>query len=132
LGGAIMTADPIRLAQITVAARDLDASKAFYKEVLGLTHLFDAPNVSALDIDGVRLLLTMRPDYAAPENPAVLFYLSTHSIEARQADWIGRGAEEAGAPHCVANLSGLEIWIAFVKDPAGNLIGLIEERAPVR
>jgi predicted enzyme related to lactoylglutathione lyase len=41
---------------------------------------------------------------------------------------IAAGAADGGAPHRIADLGGRAVWIAFILDPSGNRIGLIEER----
>ena len=117
----------LHIAQIVVPTRELDLAKSFYKDVIGLTHLFDAPNVCAFKVDDIRLLLTAQPNYAPPPS-GVVFYFSTQDIMARHLAWIERGARDGGAPQCIARLGVVEIWIAFVLDPSGNTLGLIEER----
>ena len=41
-----MPINPSHIAQIAIPVRDLDRAKRFYGEMLGLTHLFDAPPAS--------------------------------------------------------------------------------------
>lgn len=113
-----------RLAQVAVATRDLDASERFYTEQLGLRFLFRKPNIVALGAGDVRLLLSASPDVQAPSPPGVMFYLEAVPIEAVHAR-IGGGS----APTCVAQMNGVEIWIATVLDPSGIPVGLIEQRA---
>lgn len=38
-----MPLSPSHILQIAVPVRDLDRARAFYRDTLGLTHLFDAP-----------------------------------------------------------------------------------------
>ena len=64
-------ASEARLAQLVIGANDLAQSRRFYQEVMGLQHLYDGPQVSAFAIGGVRLLLTTRPGFRAPEQQGV-------------------------------------------------------------
>lgn len=46
------------IGQLAINAKDLPRAKAFYQDVLGLKHLFDAgPHMCFFDCGGVRLLL---------------------------------------------------------------------------
>jgi predicted enzyme related to lactoylglutathione lyase len=117
-----------RLAQLVIGAEDLAQSRRFYLEVMGLQHIFDGPQVAAFALGGVRLLLTTRPGFKAPEQQGVIPYLSCIGIEKRHAELLAAGAPDAGKPHRIAELGEIEVWIAFVRDPSGNMIGLIEER----
>ena len=128
-------ASEARLAQLVIGANDLAQSRRFYQEVMGLQHLYDGPQVSAFAIGGVRLLLTTRPGFRAPEQQGVIPYLACIGIDKRHAEMLAAGATDGGKPHRIAELRDIEVWIAFVKDPSGNAVGLIEERRrqrPVR
>jgi len=47
------------IGQIAVVCKDVGRASAFYRDVLGVRHLFDAgPNLSFFDSSGVRLMLT--------------------------------------------------------------------------
>ena len=41
---------------------------------------------------------------------------------------VGRGAADERGAELTARMPDHEVWIAFVRDPDGNLIGLMEER----
>ena len=41
---------------------------------------------------------------------------------------VARGAKDERAPQLAAKMSDHELWTAFVRDPDGNLVGLMEER----
>ena len=46
-----------RIRQIAINAHDVDRATAFYRDVLGLPHLFRAGQLSFFDCCGVRLML---------------------------------------------------------------------------
>jgi hypothetical protein len=39
-----------------------------------------------------------------------------------------KGATSERAPQLAAKMADHELWIGFLRDPNGNLIGLLEER----
>ena len=51
-----MNATPA-LGRIALSVRDMDRAVAFWRDTVGLTFLFQAPNVAFFDVAGVRLML---------------------------------------------------------------------------
>jgi methylmalonyl-CoA/ethylmalonyl-CoA epimerase len=39
-----------------------------------------------------------------------------------------RGAKFVDEPHLIARMSDHELWMVFLRDPDGHLLGLMEER----
>lgn len=118
----------IELGQIAVAVSDVARAKAFYVDVLGLRHLFDAgPNLSFVAAGSVRIMLTQPQGSGAPGKNSVL-YFKTSSLEEHFQSVVARGAKMEREPQLAATLSDHQLWIGFVRDPEGNLIGLMEER----
>lgn len=116
------------IGQIAITVRDVAAAKRFYADVLGLRPLFDAgPNLSFLAAADVRLMLTTPQGHGEVSKNSVL-YFRTPKIEADFAEIVRRGAPAESAPHPVAKLPDHELWLGFVRDPDGNLVGLMEER----
>lgn len=122
------------LHQVALRAPDLDVAVAYYRDVVGLRLLarFDPPGLAFLDLGGgTRLLL----EGAAP---ASMLYLRVEDIDAAFAAWSGAdGAEAVSEPHVIHvdadgafGPAGHEEWMAFVRDPAGNLLGLAQQRPP--
>ena len=46
-----------QIGQISINVHDLDRAVVFYKEKLGLKHLFTVPKLSFFDCGGIRLML---------------------------------------------------------------------------
>ncbi len=116
------------IGQIALTVSNVTAAKVFYHEVLGLKFLFDAgPNLAFLAAGGVRLMLTSEGGAGNVGKNSVL-YFRTPSAAASYEAVIGRGAEGERAPQLVAKMPDHELWMAFVRDPDGNLVGLMEER----
>jgi methylmalonyl-CoA/ethylmalonyl-CoA epimerase len=114
------------LAQIALTVTDLEAARAFYRDALGLAHLFDAGTMVFFDCGGVRLLVGTGE---AKPGGGTLVYFRVADVEGAVAELKARGAEIVQEAHLVAPMKSYDLWLAFVKDPAGNVLGLMEERA---
>lgn len=100
----------------------------FYRDVLGLKFLFTAgPNLAFLIAGTVRLMLTTAQGHGEPGKNSTLYFKVTN-LAATYAAVITRGAESESGPKLVANLPDHELWMAFVRDPEHNLVGLMEEK----
>jgi methylmalonyl-CoA/ethylmalonyl-CoA epimerase len=120
----------VSLVQIAQHADDLGRSAAFYTDLLGAgpTATYDPPGLVFFDLDGVRLLL----DAAAP---SALHYYAVADIDATVARLRAAGVPVESEPHVIFSHAdptlgpaGTDEWQAFVRDPAGNLVGLVELR----
>lgn len=117
-----------RIGQIAVVVNDVAKAKAFYVGVLGLELLFDAgPELSFLRAGPTRLMLTRPQGHGTPGANSVL-YFQVQDIEAVHARCIERGAISERLPQLTARMPDHELWIGFLRDPDGNLVGLMEER----
>jgi methylmalonyl-CoA/ethylmalonyl-CoA epimerase len=67
-------ASPTRIAQVAIAIHDLERAKSFYAEVLGLTHLFDAPPGLAFFQCGETRLMLSRPEGPETAGNSILYY----------------------------------------------------------
>ena len=118
------------IGQIAINVKDTARARAFYRDVLGLKHLFDAgPNLSFFQCAGVRLMLTTasKPEH---DNPGSIIYYKVADIAATHASMSARGAAFEAAPHLVATMPDHELWMAFLRDTEGNLLALMEEKRP--
>ena len=59
-----------RIGQIAINAYDVDRATAFYRDVLGLPHLFRAGQLSFFDCGGVRLMVGGRTCSASASSPS--------------------------------------------------------------
>ena len=116
-----------RVGQIAVNVHDVERATSFYRDVLGLKFLFAAPpGLAFFDCGGMRLML------ATPESPehdhrsSVIYYVVPNIADAYSA-LTARGVVFEDKPHVVARLENVEIWMAFLKDPDGNLLALMCE-----
>jgi len=114
--------------QIAITVSDVSTALPFYRDVLGLTFLFSpAPTLAFLAAGSVRLMLTT-PQGAGTAGHNSILYFKVTDIAATHAAIIGRGAKNERAPQLTARMPDHELWVAFVRDPDGNLVGLMEEK----
>lgn len=114
--------------QIAVTVSNVDDALGFYRDLLGLTSLFRAgPELAFLEVDGIRLMLTT-PQCAGTVGANSVIYFSVTDIVATHAAFVGRGATSERVPQLAAKMPDHELWIGFLRDPDGNLVGLLEER----
>lgn len=114
--------------QIAIAVNNVTEALTFYRYVLGLPLLFTAgPEPAFLDAGGVRLMLT-KPQGAGKVGENSILYFSVSDIGATHEAIVARGAKSERAPQLAAKMPDHELWNAFLRDPDGNLVGLMEEK----
>jgi catechol 2,3-dioxygenase-like lactoylglutathione lyase family enzyme len=114
--------------QIAITVSDVDAALDFYQRILGLDLLFRAgPNLAFLDADGVRLMLSTPQGAGAVGANSILYFKAT-DIETQHAEILERGGQEQRPPQLAAKMPGHDLWTSFLRDPDGNLVGLMEEK----
>ena len=114
--------------QIAITVSDVDTALPFYRDVLGLAFLFSpAPNIAFLAAGSVRIMLST-PQGAGSVGHNSLLYFKVTDIAATHAAIVGRGAKNERAPQLTVKMPDHELWTAFVRDPDGNLVGLMEEK----
>lgn len=125
-----MSAKPIvsEIRQIAITVSSIDAALHFYRDVLGLTFLFSAgADLAFLDAGGIRIMLTT-PRGAGAVGANSTLYFKVTDIEATHSALVARGAASEREPQLTARMPDHELWIGFLRDPDGNLVGLLEER----
>lgn len=125
-----LTLGPI--GQVARGAVDIARAERWYRDVLGLKHLFTAGTLAFFDCGGTRLMLESRSHAEAPElrNDSVL-YFRVNDIRAAHAELQRRGVEFLGAPHLIhRHRDGTEEWMAFFKDSEGGLLALMSQVGP--
>jgi len=116
-----------RIGQIAVPVKDLDRAVGFYRDVLGLPFLFQAPpGLAFFDCNGVRLMLDAVAE-AEHDHPASIIYYQVADIQSSWASVVERGAEVADEPHLIAKMPDHDLWMGFLRDTEGNTLALMCE-----
>lgn len=117
-----------KIGQISLPISSLEQSIIFYRDMLGMRFLFQAPpGLAFFDCDGVRLMLD-KPAKSSPETHSSLLYFSVDDIDAACDVLVARGVRFEAKPHLVAKLPDHELWMAFFRDPDRNLLALMCEK----
>lgn len=115
-----------QIGQIAVPVSDIDRAVAFYRDTLGMRFLFQAPpGLGFFDCAGVRLMLDA-PAKAAGLQSSVIYY-KVPDLQAAFETLSARGVTFEAKPHLLARLPDHELWMAFFRDPDGNLLALMSE-----
>ena len=116
-----------QIGQIALAVSDTDRSEAFYEHTLGLRKLYRYGALAFFDCAGIRLMLS------PPENGEPVT-VAQGAIYFRVADLVltvkalrEKGVAIVGEPHLTAPMPDHDLWMAFLRDPDGHLIGLMME-----
>ena len=100
---------------------DLMKAKEWYAAAFQVTPYFDEPFYVGFDIGGYELGLLPEEDPTTDKAESVVTYWGVEDIRGMYDHFIESGATEHEPPHNV----GGPLMVGTVKDPWGNIIGLI-------
>ncbi|MFB9186685.1 VOC family protein [Dactylosporangium sucinum] len=118
--------------QIHISVSDLDRSIPFYRDVLGIPFLFRVPGqpMAFFQSGDVRLYL------GQPESPRfqsnVLLYFTVDDIAAEYDRLTAAGVTIDEPPHVVHRDEASELWMAFLTDPDGQNLAIMQNRLTPR
>jgi methylmalonyl-CoA/ethylmalonyl-CoA epimerase len=114
------------IGQIAIPVTDIERAIAFYRDVLGMQFLFQAPpGLGFFDCGGVRLMLDGPAAELAGQSSVV--YYKVADLSDAFATLAARGVVFEADPHLIAKMPDHELWMAFFRDPDSNLIALMSE-----
>lgn len=117
-----------QIGQIAIPVRELERAVAFYRDTLGMQFLFQAPpGLAFFNCGGVRLMLDVPAD-EQPKRYASIIYYKVEDLPSAYETLKNRGVNFEQAPELVARMPDHELWMAFLKDPDENLLGLMWEK----
>ena len=113
------------IGQVAMRARDIDRAVAFYRDVLGMPFLFQAPPGLAFFRCGQVTLMLSLPEASEHDHPGSVLYFRMPDIEAAFRRLSERGVAFSGPPHAVHREPGRELRMAFFTDTEGNTLALM-------
>ncbi len=115
------------IGQIAIPVSDLSRAVGFYRDILGLQFLFEAPpQLAFFNCGGVRIMLDNPTDKEFASHSNIL-YFRTADIAASYEAFKAGGAEFIDKPHLVAKMPGHDLWMTFFNDTEGNTLALMSE-----
>jgi methylmalonyl-CoA/ethylmalonyl-CoA epimerase len=114
------------IGQIALTITDRARAVAFYRDTLGLPLLFEAPpDLAFFDCGGIRLMLS--PAEKPGESFSSVVYFRVEDIHAACEALGARGVQFEHPPALVAKMADNDLWMAFLRDPDRNVLGLMCE-----
>jgi catechol 2,3-dioxygenase-like lactoylglutathione lyase family enzyme len=117
------------LGQVARAVGDIARAEAWYRDVLGLPHMYTYGKLAFFDCGGTRLFLeeSANIEVGGLHNDSVL-YFRVDDINAAHGELTARGVEFIGAPHMIfKHPDGTEEWMAFFNDPDGKPLAIMSQ-----
>jgi predicted enzyme related to lactoylglutathione lyase len=111
--------------QIAVSAHDIERAVGFYRDKLGMKHLFTVlPNLAFFDCSGIRLMLSLpaKPEF---DHPSSVIYFNVDNIEQATETLSARGVQFEEQPLFVADMGTYDLWLASFRDSENNLMALM-------
>lgn len=121
------TASLTGILQIAITVTEIDRATAFYRDALGLPMLMTAPNMAFFNCGGVRLYLSSAQGSEHTGGNSFL-YFRTPDIDAFLADAKAKQVSIHQEPQVIAQMPDHDLWLMWIKDSEGNLLGIMEER----
>jgi DNA-binding CsgD family transcriptional regulator/predicted enzyme related to lactoylglutathione lyase len=116
------------IGQVSRTVRDIKEAEAWYRNALGLRHLYTFGSLAFFDCGGTRLFLSAENGASDAES---ILYFRVADIAAKHAELVSRGVEFKGAPHMIhRHADGTEEWMAFFVDPEGRSLALMSQVKP--
>ena len=113
------------IAQIAVTVSDLQRSKDFYQNVLGMQFLFDAGSMVFFQCGKIRFAIGTSATSVAPSG--TILYFRVPDIHSAHQALAAKGVVFTRAPFRVARMADHDLWLAPFRDPDGNPIELMCE-----
>lgn len=112
------------IGQIAVNAHDIDRAVAFYRDTLGMQHLFSVPpKMAFFDCSGIMLMLSL-PEKPEFDHPSSIIYFNVDDIQHAAKTLTDRGVRFEQQPTFVADMGSYDLWMAFFSDSENNMLAL--------
>ena len=116
------------IGQIGITVSDVEAALGFYRDILGLQFLFSPSSTLAfLSAGTVRIMLSTPQGDGTVGGNSILYFKVT-DLNSVFSEIINNGAKSEREPQLAAKMPDHDLWIGFIRDPDGNLVGLMEEK----
>ena len=117
-----------KIGQLAIVVSNVEQALSFYRDLLGLTFLFSpSENLAFLSCGETRIMLTT-PQGTGEVGKNSIIYFAVTDIAKVYENAINDGATLEREPSLTAKMPDHDLWIGFLKDHDGNLVGLMEEK----
>jgi predicted enzyme related to lactoylglutathione lyase len=123
-----VTSEILELGQLAITVKNVEKALEFYRDILGLQFLFSpSENLAFLQCGPTRIMLST-PQGAGEVGKNSIPYFKVQEIEEFYKCALNKGGFKERDPQMAAKMPDHELWIGFLKDPDGNLVGIMEEK----
>ena len=115
--------------QVSVPVSDVDRAVGFYRDVLEIPFLFQVPGSPAMaffQCGGTRLYI-VKPESPDPNPGSSVLYFTVDSAQEAAEELKKKGVELESEPHIIHQTDDYTLWMAFFRDPDGNLMAVMSE-----
>lgn len=113
------------IGQISRRVSNIGDAERWYREVLGLKHLYTFGKLAFFDCGGVRLFLEEGDGATQPQS---VIYFQAPDIRTAYAQLREKGVEFESPPHLIhRHANGMEEWMAFFHDNEGRLLAIMSQ-----
>ena len=113
------------LAQVALTVADLSQARHFYETVLGMRFLFESGGMVFFQCGTVRLMIGTSDKPHGEQG--TLLYFRVPDLQSADRYLKAKGTVFVQEPHLVARMKSHDLWLAFIKDPSENTLGLMSE-----
>jgi methylmalonyl-CoA/ethylmalonyl-CoA epimerase len=114
----------LAIGQIAINTRNLPRAIAFYRDVLGIPFMFEAPPSLAFFRCGDISLMLGPPESPEFDHASSVLYFNSGDIEASYAALNARGVTFRDIPHIIHSAGTRELWMTFFDDSEGNVLAI--------
>jgi catechol 2,3-dioxygenase-like lactoylglutathione lyase family enzyme len=112
------------LVQVGLTCRDLDRSRAFYRDTLGLPLLFEAGNMLFFQLPALRLMIGTASRADQPIGGSII-YFDAPDVDELAASLESKGVRFTGPTQTLQRTPNGDLKLRTLYDPDGNAIGLM-------
>jgi len=111
------------IGQIAIIVKDLSRARDFYRDVLGIPFLFEAPNLAFFQCGTIMLMLgpAETPEF---DHPGSILYFDVADIDAAWKALKNKGVAFRDEPHLIHRTPDKTLWMTFFDDSEGNVMAL--------
>ncbi len=115
--------------QVSIPVSDVDRAVEFYRDVLEIPFLFQVPGSPAMaffQCGGTRLYI-VKPENPDSRTGSSVVYFTVDSAQDAADELKSKGVELESEPHIIHQTDSYTLWMAFFRDPDGNLMAVMSE-----
>jgi methylmalonyl-CoA/ethylmalonyl-CoA epimerase len=113
-----------QIGQIAIPVRDVARAETYYRDQLGMQHLFTMNGLAFFDCQGVRLMLSV-PEPGRADHSASTLYFKVDDLQTAYTTLSARGVRFEDEPHLIARMDTYDLWMAFYSED--NLMAIMGE-----